>query len=203
MNLLLAALCTAAMGKLTPESKTYVDSVEGNSPTHKVGCLLNFNGNIFDLHHLQKDAETQQSYRVLYEDKWGTNQLDFNICGPTRRLCDDELPDYANLLSANQTCTHLTTTVNPKHEHRDEPGVFSLLDANFPNAGLRLEYEGDSVCDVGRNKRFGVTVDLVCNPKVLEAIYALDIASLSDPCHPQIFLSSQHACATKEASILS
>ena len=52
---------------------------------------------------------------VSYADKYGTNTIEFNLCEQTSRTCNDEHPDYANLINANNTCYHMSQVVDDKH----------------------------------------------------------------------------------------
>ena len=54
-----------------------------------VGCLVNIDGNIFNLLGLRKkipaERELAVSYQVNYQDATGTNSIGFNICGMNAR----------------------------------------------------------------------------------------------------------------------
>lgn len=36
------------------------------------------------------------------------NSLQFNVCGRTSRMCSDQQPDYANLMTEKGACHHLS-----------------------------------------------------------------------------------------------
>jgi hypothetical protein len=47
-------------------------------------------------------------YEVKFNNGKGEVSVDFNICSFSKRKCPDEMPDFANIINENNTCSHLS-----------------------------------------------------------------------------------------------
>jgi len=97
--------------------------VHSTKDPNKVGCLINMQGNYFDLSPLSLpvyvikkcqilfslgNRSQSRKYEVIYNDSKGLNNVQFNICNVNARMCADGQEDYANQITANNTCNHLS-----------------------------------------------------------------------------------------------
>ena len=129
---------------------------------------------------------------MSYADRFGTNTIEFNICSNTTRTCPDEQLDYANLITANQTCFHMTSVLNEKHPDKQTPGTYSLLDKNIPSSGIQISYSGGSECT--ETQHYSLNLHVVCNKLHEQPSYTIETSSLADPCSPIVIMATKHGC---------
>ena len=77
--------------------------------------------------------------------------------------------DYANVINENNTCNHMSGY------DLDQVDV-TLIDADKPDLGVQLQYEGGNFC--AENNKFSLLVQLNCNENKQDTSYELDMESI-------------------------
>ena len=72
---------------------------------------------------------------MAYNNGKGDISINFNLCEYNYRTCPDNVQDFVNVINENNTCNHMSS--GSLHDVN-----VSLIDANKPDLGLRLLYEG-------------------------------------------------------------
>ena len=95
---------------------------------------------MFKIYLFRNDGD----YNVSYNNGYGIETIDFNICGYTARTCLDGVQDYANRINHNNTCSHMS-------DDDISDITVSLIDLDKPWMGLVLTMMGNVVCNETSN----------------------------------------------------
>ena len=161
-------------------------------------CLFQIQGTQFDLTELRlpvsSDLADSPTYEVTYTTSDGqTNSLQWNICNVNARRCQDNKQDYANVVNQNQTCTHLTETLDD-----GTPGIFEFLNPTDPSVGVRILYEGGDKCQ--NYISYSLSIDVLCDESLAKEP---SISYLrSDECAPRVEMKSVHGCPIQASTTL-
>lgn len=108
------------------------------------------------------------------------------------RQCPDGRDDYANIINGNNTCNHISETLDKGVS--TVPFDLRLIDKSNPTLGIQMQYNGGDKCNATASYRLIVQIN--CNPNLSpQAVtYQLDPSSLLTPCEPFVVMNTPYGC---------